>query len=94
MSLVTVTGDAEIRVVPDEVILTLGVETWNQDLSEAKKENDKKIRDIFDFVKKLKIEEKHIQNAPGSDGIENSSTALGQIKINANVTVSFELEEK
>ncbi|MGD9147624.1 MAG: hypothetical protein PVI80_18800, partial [Anaerolineae bacterium] len=26
--LITVTGDAEVRVVPDEVILTLGIETW------------------------------------------------------------------
>jgi len=34
--LITVTGDAEVRVVPDEVILTLGVETWNKDLAVAK----------------------------------------------------------
>ena len=27
---ITVTGEAEIRVVPDEVILTLGVETWDK----------------------------------------------------------------
>ncbi|MEJ2211004.1 MAG: SIMPL domain-containing protein [Anaerolineae bacterium] len=32
---VTVTGEAEVRVVPDEVILTLGVETWDKDLGRA-----------------------------------------------------------
>ena len=34
--LITVTGDAEVRVVPDEVILTLGVETLDKDLGVAK----------------------------------------------------------
>lgn len=59
--LITVTGDAEVRVVPDEVILTLGVETWNNDLNVAKEENDNRIQKIFDIAKKHKIEEKHIQ---------------------------------
>ena len=39
--LITVTGDAEVRVVPDEVMLTLGVETWNKELNAAKQENDR-----------------------------------------------------
>jgi len=33
---VSVTGEAEVRVVPDEVILTLGVETWDKNLNLAK----------------------------------------------------------
>lgn len=61
LSLVTVTGDAEVKVVPDEVILTLGVETWNQDLSVAKSENDQRVQKIIEAAKKLKIEEKNIQ---------------------------------
>ncbi|MCK4256193.1 SIMPL domain-containing protein [candidate division WOR-3 bacterium] len=59
--LIIVTGDAEVRVVPDEVILTLGVQTWNKDLSIAKTENDQRIQKIVDVGKKYKIEEKHIQ---------------------------------
>lgn len=35
---VTVTGDAEVRVVPDEVVLVLGVETWDKNLGKAKRE--------------------------------------------------------
>jgi len=61
LSLITVTGDAEVRVVPDEVILTLGVETWNEDLSVAKNENDQRIQQIMDLAEKEEIEEKHIQ---------------------------------
>lgn len=61
LSLVTVTGNAEVKVVPDEVVLTLGVETWNQDLSVAKSENDQRVQKIIEVAKKLKIEEKNIQ---------------------------------
>lgn len=59
--LITVTGDAEVRVVPDEVILTLGVETWNKELNIAKQENDQRIQKIIDICKKNKIEQKYIQ---------------------------------
>lgn len=61
LSLVTVTGDAEVKVAPDEVVLTLGVETWNQDLTAAKSENDQRVQKIIEVAKKLKIEEKNIQ---------------------------------
>ena len=59
--LITVTGDAEVRVVPDEVILTLGVETWNKELNIAKRENDERTKRIVDVAKKHRIEDKHIQ---------------------------------
>jgi uncharacterized protein YggE len=59
--LITVTGDAEVRVVPDEVILTLGVETWNKDLNIAKQENDQRSQKIIDVGKKHKIDKKYIQ---------------------------------
>lgn len=40
---ITVTGDADVRVVPDEVVLTLGVETDDLDLTAAKAENDARV---------------------------------------------------
>jgi hypothetical protein len=59
--LITVTGDAEVRVVPDEVILTLGVETWNKDLNAAKADNDRRVHKILQLVKSFGIEDKHVQ---------------------------------
>ena len=59
--LITVTGDAQVNVVPDEVILTLGVETWNKDLGVAKSENDKCVMKVLALAKKYKIESKYIQ---------------------------------
>ena len=59
--LITVTGDAEVRVVPDEVILNLGVETWSKDLKAAKTENDQRVQKILQLAKTFGIESKHVQ---------------------------------
>ena len=59
--LITVTGDADVKVVPDEVILTLGVETWNEDLDVAKKDNDQRIKNTLSMTKKFDILPKHVQ---------------------------------
>ena len=44
---ITVSGDADVRVVPDEVVLTLGVETDDLDLSRAKAENDERVSRVI-----------------------------------------------
>jgi len=59
--IITVNGDAEVRVVPDEVLLTFGVETNNKKLNLAKEENDQIIKNIFTVAKNLLVEQKHIQ---------------------------------
>ncbi|RJP17696.1 MAG: DUF541 domain-containing protein [Candidatus Abyssobacteria bacterium SURF_5] len=59
--LITVTGNAEVRVTPDEVILTLGVETWNKDLTTAKNDNDRRVQKILQLVKSFGIEDKHVK---------------------------------
>src|SRR5262245_41785446 len=41
---ISVNGEAEVRVVPDEVILTLGVETFDKILKSAKRLNDERIK--------------------------------------------------
>ena len=58
---ITVTGDAEVRVVPDEVILTLGVETWDKDLEVAKSQNDERVKRVLALAQNYEIEPKHIQ---------------------------------
>ncbi|MEW6619193.1 MAG: SIMPL domain-containing protein [bacterium] len=61
LRLITVTGDAEVRVTPDEVILTLGVETCDKDIGVAKSQNDKRVKKLLAVAKKYKIESKHVQ---------------------------------
>jgi uncharacterized protein YggE len=59
--LITATGDAEVRVAPDEVIITVGAETWDENLTIAKKRNDAIVNRALKLAKSYKIEEKHIQ---------------------------------
>lgn len=44
---VSVSGDAEVRVVPDIVVVTLGIETRNKNLAALKLVNDSRIKDII-----------------------------------------------
>jgi uncharacterized protein len=59
--LVTVTGEAEVLVVPDEVILTLGVETWDENLVAAKRQNDERVKAILAVAQKYGVEPQYIQ---------------------------------
>jgi uncharacterized protein YggE len=58
---ITVTGDADVRVVPDEVIITLGVETWNEDLGAAKAQNDERVSQVLALAQNYGIQPQHIQ---------------------------------
>jgi uncharacterized protein YggE len=59
--LITVTGDAEVRVVPDEVVLTLGVETQNLELDAAKRQNDDIVKAAIDLAKQQGIRPEQIK---------------------------------
>ncbi len=43
---ITVNGQAEVKVKPDEVVITLGVETTDPDIAKARAENDTRVRAI------------------------------------------------
>ena len=58
---ITVTGASEVRVVPDEVILTVGVETVDMQMNEAKRQNDAIIERVLGLVGEYGVEEKHVQ---------------------------------
>lgn len=58
---ITVSGEAEVRVPPDEVILTLGVETWHKNLQTAKNQNDQRVRQVLAVVEAYGIEPRHVQ---------------------------------
>ena len=58
---ISVDGSAEVKVTPDEVHLSLGVESRDPHLDAAKKLNDDKLAAIMIFLKGMKIEAKDIQ---------------------------------
>ena len=58
---ISVAGEAEIRVVPDEVILTLGVETWDKNMAIAKGQNDAIVARVFSLADDHGIAPEHVQ---------------------------------
>jgi uncharacterized protein len=60
-SAISVTGSAEVKVVPDEVIMLLGIETSDRDLLTAKKENDTRIQRVIRVLTENGVETKYIQ---------------------------------
>ncbi|HRE46377.1 MAG TPA: SIMPL domain-containing protein [Aggregatilineales bacterium] len=52
---ITVTGSAEIRVVPDEVVLTLGVESFAKDLKLATLDNDTRVAAVLKLAETFVI---------------------------------------
>jgi uncharacterized protein YggE len=53
--LITVTGEAEVRVTPDEITLTLGVETLHKELTIAKRQNDERVKKVFALAKRYNV---------------------------------------
>jgi uncharacterized protein YggE len=56
-----VTGDAEVRAVPNEVILTLGIETWDEDLAVAKDQNDERTKRVLGLAREYGLESRHVR---------------------------------
>jgi uncharacterized protein len=61
MSLISVTGEGKIKVVPDQVQISVSVETKGIKAADVKSENDSKIDGILKFIKKMGVDPKDIQ---------------------------------
>ena len=58
---INVTGEAVVKVVPDEVVITLGVETMHASLDVAKRQNDERVKKVIAMARSFGVEDKHIQ---------------------------------
>jgi uncharacterized protein YggE len=58
---VTATGDAEVRVAPDEVVITFGVQTQDPQLAVAKSQSDDIVRQVLERLQGFGIADDHIQ---------------------------------
>jgi uncharacterized protein YggE len=58
---ITVSGEAVVKVVPDEVLITLGVETFHRELSVAKRRNESDMQDIIEIARRYGVAAKDIQ---------------------------------
>jgi len=58
---ITVSGSAEVKVIPDVVYLRLGVETRDVNLDPARRQNDDRIEDVLKFLRKKGVPDKNIK---------------------------------
>jgi uncharacterized protein YggE len=62
-SLVTVTGQAEVRVPPDEVIFTLDVDSVDNDMLAAKKRTDDRVKQVFAIARRNDVKPEDVQTS-------------------------------
>jgi uncharacterized protein len=90
---IEVFGEGEIGVVPNEVLINLGIENTHKSLETAKAENDKRVRQVIQTLRDLGVEERHIQTAhvniePQYDYRQSGRVFLGYIvRRNINATI-------
>ena len=82
---INVSGSAEVKVIPDEIYLSVGVETRDQELQDAKKQNDDHVSDALAFLKKSGVKDKDVKTdyiiiqpvyLPNDNSYIDSSTGL------------------
>jgi uncharacterized protein YggE len=61
--LITVSGQAEVRVAPDEVVFTLGVEFVDKDMLAAKKRTDDSVREVLAIAARNNIKPADVQTS-------------------------------
>ena len=59
--LINVSGSAEVKVAPDEVDLSVGVETRHESLEQAKRQNDERIFKALEFLKGNGVKNNDVQ---------------------------------
>ncbi len=60
LRLVTVAGEADVKVAPDEVVITVGIETPNKDLNLARSQNSERVKRLTSLAAEFHIDPKDI----------------------------------
>lgn len=90
--IISVTGIAEVKVAPDEVILTLGVDSHDKDLAVAKADNDKRVKLLIGLAHAAGVEPKNIQTSALNLGPEYSEERIPKLlgyKVSQVVTITL-----
>jgi hypothetical protein len=89
---IKVSGNAQVMVAPDQVILTLGVESWNPKLAAAKANNDLIVHKVIGVTEDFSIPAKDVQTdylniQPSFDNYEQH--ALTGYYVRRNVVIKL-----
>lgn len=83
---VSVSGAAEIKVAPDEIMLNVGVESRHPQLDQAKRANDESVANALAFLKRSGVAGKDVQTdfisiEPQYQNDDSSRTALERSRV-------------
>jgi uncharacterized protein YggE len=90
--IISVTGNAEVKVAPDEVSLTLGVDSHDKDLAAAKADNDKRIKKLLNLAHAAGVDPKNIQTSALTMGPEYSEEKIPKLlgyQVSETVTLTL-----
>ncbi len=79
---ISVNGNAEVRVTPDEVVITLGIETNDMNVAVAKEENDRRVKKVLAVARAAGVDDKYLQTdfldiEPRYDWVNDKQVFLG-----------------
>jgi len=77
--IISVTGTAEIKVAPDEVRLTLGVDSHDKELAVAKANNDHRVKKLMALARAAGVDTKNIQTSALTMGPEYSDEKIPKL---------------
>jgi uncharacterized protein YggE len=90
--IISVTGNAEIKVAPDQASLTLGVDSHDKDLAIAKVDNDKRIKKLLNLAHAAGVDPTNIQTSALTIGPEYSDEKIPKLlgyQVSQTVTVTL-----
>jgi uncharacterized protein YggE len=58
---ITVTGKAEINVDPDQVVMTVAVDTFDRDLDTARRQNDERVARVLSLAREFSIPSRDVR---------------------------------
>src|SRR6266853_2380409 len=61
--LITVSGQAEVRVPPDEVVFTLGVESIDKDILAARTRTDDRVKEVLAMARRNNVKAEDVQTS-------------------------------
>ena len=81
---ITVSGTADVRVVPDEVVIHVGVETRNEKLDQARHQHDDLMKSALGFLKHTSVPDKDVQTDFINNVTHEFSTPLAVIELSTD----------
>jgi uncharacterized protein YggE len=88
LALITVTGQAELRVPPDEVVFNLEISKLDKDLVAAQQQTDESVRQILALARRYKVAPQDVQTEYISVGMRYSTDLIDDDEDSSSLSIA------